>query len=356
MNRWSYDGPTREQVGGIWRKMVIAWAIGWAIGLALIATCAKGQTIPFTIPQNSQTRLPAYTLSNGPTFYNAQYVLWGTDFGFQWANTELLTTGQIQVESKCGPWLPPVTNYFAIGDCNGLGPLRTSGAQVEGISNGGNCAARLGCPPAGDIATRWFFDLGTWRYTHASNSSSDDIPNGTQRTDLQGRTWTISFATKPTYVWIASPGGPTQTSTATVTGTPPTPTATATMAAFTPTATRTAIGQPTPTPTTCSNVGAPWGRVGPFLACYDCAGNPTGGTPPPNPKPGDICLAPSTTTATRTPTLTRAATSQPTSTSTATPGVVTSSPTPTPTSQVICIQVTTTPARVPIVVKFRTPQ
>jgi PKD repeat protein len=123
--------------------------------------------------------------------YNDKYAIKKTDFGFLWLDTTSLQPGLVQVEAKCGTGQPPsATGIYVIGDCNGISNVSTSGTLAVGRQFSGQCGAAVqGCNGGRVNGTGlFFFKLGTWEFL---GSALADIPDSTQTTDLQGRTWNV---------------------------------------------------------------------------------------------------------------------------------------------------------------------
>ena len=141
-----------------------------------------------------------------PPIYNGQYVLQTTDFGFFWLDTVSLSAGLVEAESKCGVGLPPSdSNFYVTGDCNGTGRISSSGSYVLVRQFNSQCAAVTkscnGPPTTGP--NRLTFSLGGgWRYL----GNLGEIPDSTQTTDPQGRTWTVqpTDRSEMNFLWHAS--------------------------------------------------------------------------------------------------------------------------------------------------------
>ena len=131
------------------------------------------------------------SLVPAPVIYNGQYALAQTDFGFFWLDTGALVAGHVQALSKCGGgWPVSDSNLYVIGDCNGITNISSSGNRVLARNLSGNCSAmKRFCNGSRDDGHLYIlFVLGTWDYLAGEEH---DIPDSTQTTDLQGRTWAI---------------------------------------------------------------------------------------------------------------------------------------------------------------------
>jgi len=151
--------------------------------LLLLSTVLWAQDVSLTT-NGPVSMVPA------PPIYNGQYVLLQSDFGFFWLDTEALLPGHVQALSKCGPWPPADSNLYVVGDCNAISNISSSGNLVLARNLSGNCGGiKRGCNgPRDDGHTYILFTLGSWTYL---NGEQHDIPDSTQTTDLQGRTWAI---------------------------------------------------------------------------------------------------------------------------------------------------------------------
>jgi PKD domain-containing protein/List-Bact-rpt repeat protein len=159
------------------------------------------------------------SLGGVPPIYNGQYVIQKTDFGFLWLDTVALQGGLVQVEAKCGTGQPPsAIGLYVIGDCNGITNVSSSGNIVLARQFSGQCgAATDGCsgPRDSDGGTGMFvFTLGTWAYQGRTNT---DIPDSTQTSDPQGRTWKVTANSLSSFTWTATGGNTPPTATATAT-------------------------------------------------------------------------------------------------------------------------------------------
>jgi hypothetical protein len=166
--------------------------------LLFLPGLAAAQTIPYTA--NGVVSITGL----GP-IYNGKYVIKQSDFGFFWLDTSTLTPGHVQAESKCTGFQPPSdTLIYVIGDCNGITSVSSSGVYVLVRQLNGNCgAAVLRCNgPRDDGNTRFTFAVGSFDYL----GDLGEIPDSTQTTDPQGRTWTIqpTDATGLNFVWTSS--------------------------------------------------------------------------------------------------------------------------------------------------------
>lgn len=225
-----------------------------------------------------------------PPIYNGQYVIQKTDFGFLWLDTVALRGGLVQVESKCGVGQPgSMTNLYVLGDCNGISSVSSSGSIVLARQFSGQCgAASDGCggPRDADGGTGFFaFGLGTWIFQGRTNV---DIPDSSQASDLQGRTWKVQQNGLKSFTWIASGTGALLA---------PTPTPTPVITPIFVTTTPPALGTPTPLPKTDPSCPAAYPYLGPFGRCYDALGHPQSLATTPTPTPTRA-----TGTATPTPT------------------------------------------------------
>jgi hypothetical protein len=225
-----------------------------------------------------------------PRVYNERYVMQATDFGFLWVDTIGLMGGLVQAESKCGIGLPPSnTSIYVLGDCNGTGGIHSSGSSVIVDQFNGQCGAcSVGCGGSRDDGHyNFLFLLGSsWAYVGPDQPA---IADSTQTADLSGRHWTVvpTDSTALHFRWTAGGGGtPTPGTIGTIT---PTRIRTPMLATVTPIP----PVVPTFTPGTCVNV--PWGRVGPYGRCYNCAGNIVPGLAL-SFTTGDPCVAPGGTT------------------------------------------------------------
>ncbi|HKF42441.1 MAG TPA: hypothetical protein VKG01_05025 [Thermoanaerobaculia bacterium] len=170
-----------------------------AAGLLLLpGLSARAQSVPFTASG-------IVSITGGPAMYNGKYVIKQSDFGFFWLDTQALSPGHVQAESKCTGFQPTSdTDIYVIGDCNGITNVSTSGNYVLVRQFNGQCfAATKGCNgPRDDNHQRFTFELGTFNYL----GDLGEIPDSTQTTDPQGRTWSIQplDANGRNFVWIAS--------------------------------------------------------------------------------------------------------------------------------------------------------
>ena len=193
-----------------------------AMLLFLLPTLLSAQDVPYT--GNG-----IMTVTGSVPIYNGPYVLQQSDYGFFWLDTSTLRPGHVQAVSKCVSSLPPSdSGIYILGDCNSITSISSSGNTVLVRVFGSQCGAQTrGCGgPRDNGHARFSFALGTWQYL----GEGTEIPNSTQTTDPQGRTWTVqpTDTTQRHFMWHATGG------------TPPSPSSTPTPA-FTPT--------PTPTPT-----------------------------------------------------------------------------------------------------------
>src|SRR6266542_4369726 len=193
-----------------------------AMLLFLLPTLLPSQDVPYT--GNG-----IMTVTGSVPIYNGPYVLQQSDYGFFWLDTSTLRPGHVQAVSKCVSSMPPSdSGLYVLGDCNSITSISSSGNTVLVRLFGSQCGAETrGCGgPRDNGHARFSFALGTWQYL----GEGTEIPNSTQTTDPQGRTWTVqpTDTTQRHFMWHATGG------------TPPSPSSTPTPA-FTPT--------PTPTPT-----------------------------------------------------------------------------------------------------------
>lgn len=165
----------------------------------------------FLLPVFAAAQTVLYTanglvsVTGGPPVYNGKYVLKQSDFGFFWLDTETLSPGHVQAESKCGGFQPPSdSELYVIGDCNGITNISSSGNLVLVRQFSGQCGATIrGCNgPRDDGHSRFTFRLGTFEYL----GDLGEIPDSTQTTDPQGRTWAIQpvDGTGLRFVWTAT--------------------------------------------------------------------------------------------------------------------------------------------------------
>src|SRR6266404_2085741 len=160
---------------------------------------AVAQTVPVT------TSGVVSLTSALPPIYNGQYVLQTTDFGFLWLDTTALRGGLVEAEAKCDSGQPlSSTNIYVTGDCNGTGTVSSSGSVALVRQFNSNCGvAMAGCNgPRIRGPARLTFALGTWKYL----GDGGDIPDSTQTTDPQGRTWTVQpvDTTETNFIWQSS--------------------------------------------------------------------------------------------------------------------------------------------------------
>ena len=157
-----------------------------ALFLVLPSLAARAQTVPYTANG-------IVSITGGPPIYNGKYVIKQSDFGFFWLDTEALMPGHVQAESKCNGYQPPSdTEIYVIGDCNGITNVSSSGNAVLVRQLNGQCGAAVhSCGgPRDDGHVRFTFALGTFVYL----GDLGEIPDSTQASDPQGRTWTLQPA------------------------------------------------------------------------------------------------------------------------------------------------------------------
>ena len=163
----------------------------------------------FLLPGLAVAQIVPYTakgfvsVTSIPPVYNGQYVLQATDYGFFWLDTVALKAGLVQVAAKCDLGLPtPVTNIYIVGDCNGTGNVISSGNQALVRLTNSQCGTTKGCNGPPILVLRFSFELGTWKYL----GDAGTIPNSTQTTDPQGRTWTVGATdfSGTNFAWTAS--------------------------------------------------------------------------------------------------------------------------------------------------------
>jgi hypothetical protein len=166
----------------------------------LVPAALVGQQVPYTAPGFISIS------SSLPPIYNGPYVLQTTDFGFLWLNTTSLQAGLVEAEAKCDVHQPPSSsNIYVQGDCNGISNISSSGNSVLVRQFNSQCgAATLGCNgPSTRGPARLTFGLGgNWPYL----GDQGEIPDSTQTTDPQGRTWMVqpTDSTSLNFLWTAS--------------------------------------------------------------------------------------------------------------------------------------------------------
>jgi hypothetical protein len=151
----------------------------------------------------------------GPYYSDDQrYVVWQSDFGFFTLDTQTLTAAHVQAENKCGFSPPAASNFYLVGDCNGIGSVRTSGGLVEVKAAGGNCSGGKhdqGCSGSLDYLSTFFFGVGgNWVYQGDHYNNDVDIPNGTKTSDSVGRTWVLQPISPGHFNWhaVGNPNAP----------------------------------------------------------------------------------------------------------------------------------------------------
>ena len=137
-----------------------------------------------------------------PPIYNGPYVLQMTDYGFFWLDTAALRPGHVQVVSKCvSGFRPPTAGIYVLADCNTITNVSASGITSLVRLTSGQCGAQTWVAAGpGTMARRFTFgsrDLGVPRRPGA------EIPDSTQTTDPQGRTWSIRPVdpTRRNFIW-----------------------------------------------------------------------------------------------------------------------------------------------------------
>ncbi len=168
--------------------------------MLLLPAALTGQQVPYSAPGFISV------ISSVPPIYNGRFVLQTTDFGFLWLDTVSLQAGLVEAEAKCDVHQPPSSsNIYVTGDCNGISSVSSSGNYVLVRQFNSQCgAATQGCNgPSIRGPARLTFGLGgDWPYL----GDLGDLPDSTQATDPQGRTWTIqpTDQTSLNFLWTAS--------------------------------------------------------------------------------------------------------------------------------------------------------